>query len=97
VYVPFPLSVGCGGVAVLAPETLTARLAACPVTRLLFASRTVITTLVALPAVPVPGTLAVVFAALAAPAPTTLVYGLPLIAAPPSVIATWSVPATVGV
>jgi len=77
--------------------TLAARLAAWPATLLPLASRTVITTFVALPAVPVPGTLAVVFAALAAPAPTTLVYGLPLIAAPPSVIATWSVPATVGV
>jgi hypothetical protein len=96
VYVPFLLSAGCGAVTVFAPVTFTARFAACPVTGLLFPSRTVIVTVVGLPAVPVPGTLAVVFAGLAAPALTVLGYGLPLIGVPPSVIATLSVPATVG-
>jgi hypothetical protein len=52
---------------------------------------------VATPAVPVAGTVAVVFAALGGPALTTLVYGLPLIPVPLSVIATASVPSTVGV
>jgi hypothetical protein len=97
VYVPFPLSVGCGAVTVLAPLTLTTRLTACPVTRLLFPSRTVITMLVAVPATPDVGTVALEFVGLGVPGPTTLVYGLPLIAVPPSVIATLSVPTTVGV
>jgi hypothetical protein len=51
---------------------------------------------VGLPAVP-PGTTAVVCAALAVPALTALAYGLPLMGVPSSVIATWSVPAAVGV
>jgi hypothetical protein len=90
------LSVGCGAVTVFAPVTSTAKLAACPTTGLSLPSRTVIRIAVAAPTTP-PGTLAVVWAGLGAPALTSLVYGLPLMGVPLSVIATWSVPTSVGV
>ena len=79
-----------------APVTLTTKFAASPVTRLRLASRTVITTVVRLPAVPA-GTTAVVCAALAAPGATILLYGPPPIGDVFSVIARLSVPVVVGV
>jgi hypothetical protein len=91
------LSVGCGALTVFAPVTLTTTFPACPATGLLLASRTVTVTVVGIPAVPVAGTVAVVFAALGGPALTTLAYGLPPIGVPLNVIATLSVPTSVGV